>query len=132
MDQSPADLLREEQRFDLVLRTALALTVTPENPIPELVGLLGYEVAMQFLLVFGGQNFRVPAAKEIVRPLNVAGAAMLVFDRKMTLQKAANKFGVPVVEVAKCVQVLQDEQKALSKARRDLDEAIEDLQGQQE
>lgn len=132
MDESPAKILRDDQRFDLCLRTAMALTVTPENPVPELVALLGYELAMQFILVFGGQVFKVPAAREIVRPLNVAGAAIQVFEKKATLQGAARKFGVAVVEVAKCVEVLQNEHRALNKARRDLEEAIEDLQGQQD
>lgn len=128
----PAQKLREEQRFQLVLQAALALTVTPENPVPELVSLLGYEKAMEFILVFGGTTFRVPAAKEIVKPLNVAGAAMLVFHRGATLQQAAKRYAVPTIEVAKCVQVLQQEHRAILKARKDIDEAIADLQEQQD
>jgi len=131
-DVGPARSLREAQRFDLVLKSALALTVTPENPVPELVALFGYEKAMEFILVFGGQTFKVPNAREIVKPLNVAGAAMSVFHKHATLQQAARKFGVPVVEVAKCIQVLQEEHRALVKARVDLEEATTDLQEEQD
>ena len=42
-DVGPARSLREAQRFDLVLKSALALTVTPDNPGPEVVALFGYE-----------------------------------------------------------------------------------------
>lgn len=117
-------------RFELCLKAALAMIMMKGNPLPELVDIFGYEKAMQFILVFGGTQFRVPDSLEIVRPLNVAGAAMAVFQHQLTVEKAAKKFKVPLLDVLECLKFLQDENAAVNKRRKIMAEVVEEIRDQ--
>lgn len=124
--------LRQEQRFILAVRTALALTVTPDNPLPELIGLFGFEATMEFILVFGGAKFEVPTAAQVVRPFNVAGAALAVFSKELTVEQAARKFGVGVIDIQKTMGQLEEEHRLQTQVEQAEDEMTDEIREQQE
>ncbi len=132
MPDDAASRLGESLRLDLCLKTALTFMVGRGNPLPELITLLGYEKAMEFILVFGGQHFDVPLAADVVRPLNVAGAARAVLDGKLTKAKAARTFDVQLTEVHRCVDLMRAEQAEVRQNSRIAAELVEELNAQKE
>jgi len=103
-----------------------------DNPVPELITFLGYEKAMEFVLVFGGQELRVPVAADIVKPLNVAGAAMAVLNRRLSPERAALDFSVDLEEVRRCVEIVKSEEKELKRQPHIVREIADELEEQRE
>ena len=54
--RDPVEDYRRDKRLDLCFRVAAASVVTEDNPLPELIRLLGFEKAMEFMLVFRSEE----------------------------------------------------------------------------
>lgn len=90
MEESLKD--REESMRD-GLKIALSAWSSNENPVSDMIGLLGYDLTMKMLLVFGGRSVQFPRLSELVDFINLAAAAKFVEDGA-TVYAACHEFSV--------------------------------------
>jgi hypothetical protein len=121
------DEVKREMRRALCLRVALSFLAGRTGSLPELVEFLGYEKAMQFVLLFGGQQLTIPQPAMLVEPLNLVGASMAVLEGKFTVPEAASYFRVKLPEIEKCIKIIRAEQRELNQNQKIVDALVDEL-----
>lgn len=107
MDAPEDEFRSEEAKLQFALKTAMAGLVHPDNPMPDLIDLLGYEKTMELIFVFGGRKVRFPNIRDIIDVVNVAAVAVAIDSGRMSLLEAVYQRGMAKTELETVVEALQ-------------------------
>jgi hypothetical protein len=77
----------ETDKLSVGLKVSIAATLGPDNYLPELIDLLGYERVVELMMVFGGKSVKIPKLTDLADHVEYASAAMAVIEGKTTEDK---------------------------------------------